>query len=95
MAYGVELMIECMYSLPLNPILCYMMAIAEGTNKSFILADMMVWIRKYQVVSSVLAFLWILDIISRGKLIRITILTEILNLLWRTMKNLHGVDYRV
>ena len=72
-----------------------MMAIAECTNQSCILTEMMVWIRKYQVVSSVLAFLWILDIIARGKLIRITILTEILTRLWRTMKNLHGVDYRV
>ena len=57
-------MIECMYSLSLNPILCYMMAIAEGTNQSCILAEMMVWIRKYQVVISVLTFLWILDIIA-------------------------------
>jgi len=88
-------MIECMYSLSLNPILCYMMAIAEGTNQSCILAEMMVWIRKYQVVISVLTFLWILDIIAWGKLIRITILTEILNRLWRTIKNLQGVDYRV
>jgi NADH:ubiquinone oxidoreductase subunit K len=71
------------------------MTIAEGTFNSCILSVMMVWIWKWQVVRSVLAFLWILGIIARRKLVRITILTEIRNRLWRTMKNLHGVDSSV
>jgi hypothetical protein len=53
------------------------MTIAKGTFKSCILVVKMIWIRKHQFIGSELTCLWILDIISRGKLIRITILTEI------------------